>query len=129
MSTDLKMLAWTAGLTLVLWLPYILVRLMQEGIVPALTYMADAKALPAWAERAKKAHYNAVENLVPFAAVVLVAHLTQTANATTATCSVIYFWARVAHYIGYISGLPFVRTLTFAIGWIATLVIFLAIVA
>jgi len=66
---------------------------------------------------------------VPFAAVVIVAHLTQTANGTTAAASVIYFWARVAHYVGYISGLPFVRTLTFAIGWIATLVIFLVIVS
>jgi len=129
MSTDLKMLAWTAGLTLVLWLPYILARMMQEGIIPTVSYMADTKALPLWAERAKKAHYNAVENLVPFAAVVIVAHLTQTANGTTAAASVTYFWARVAHYVGYISGLPFVRTLTFAIGWIATLVIFLVIVS
>jgi len=44
------------------------------------------------------------------------------------TAAVIYFWARVAHYIGYISGLPFVRTLTFTIGWLATFVIFLVIV-
>ena len=66
---------------------------------------------------------------MPFAAVVIVAHLTQTANGTTAAASVTYFWARVAHYVGYISGLPFVRTLTFAIGWIATLVIFLVIVS
>ena len=32
MSTDLKVLAWTAALTLFLWLPYILARLMREGV-------------------------------------------------------------------------------------------------
>ena len=91
MSTDLKVLAWTAALTLLLWLPYILARLMREGVVATVTYLADTKALPVWAERAKKAHYNAVENLAPFAAIVIVAHLTQTVNATTATAAVIYF--------------------------------------
>lgn len=101
---------------------------MREGVVATVTYVADAKALPVWTERAQKAHYNAVGNLAPFAAVVIVAHLTQTVNATTPTAAVIYFWARVAHYIGYISGLPFVRTLTFTIGWLATFVIFLVIV-
>ena len=63
MSTELRMLACTAGLTLVLWLPYILARMMSYGLVPTVTYAADAKSLPGWAERAKRAHYNAVENL------------------------------------------------------------------
>ena len=91
MSTDLKMLAWTAALTLVLWIPYILSRIMTEGAAATLSYMADSKPLPAWAERAKKAHFNAVENLAPFAALVLVANMTATANGTTATAAVVYF--------------------------------------
>lgn len=129
MSTDLKMLAWSAGFTLLLWLPYILARMMASGIVPTLTYAADKDPLPSWAERAKKAHYNAIENLAPFAAVVLVAHLAGAASATTAGAAVIFFWARVVHYFGAISGLPFIRTLSFAVGWVATLVIFWAIIS
>jgi uncharacterized MAPEG superfamily protein len=93
-----------------------------------LTYAADDEPLPGWAQRAKKAHYNAVENLAPFAAVVIVAHLAAAANPTTALWAAIYFWARVAHYFGHISGLPFVRTTLFTVGWIAILVIFLQIV-
>jgi hypothetical protein len=46
MSTDLKMLTWTAALTFVLWLPYVLVRMIQEGLIPTVTYIADSKALP-----------------------------------------------------------------------------------
>ena len=129
MTTDLKILAWTAAFTALLWFPYILARIMASGVMATLTYAADNDPLPAWAQRAKKAHYNAVENLVPFAAVVLVAQVTQTANATTALWAVIYFWARVVHFFGYTSGIPYVRTLSFAVGWLAIMIIFLQIIA
>jgi len=129
MTTDLTMLAWTAAFTSLLWIPYILARIQNVGLMKALSYTADDEPLPGWAARAKKAHYNAVENLAPFAAVVIVAHLAAAANATTALWASIYFWARVAHYFGYISGLPFVRTALFTVGWIAILVIFWQIVA
>jgi uncharacterized MAPEG superfamily protein len=129
MTTDLKMLAWVAGLTALMWLPYILARIQASGMMKTLTYAADSDPLPDWAARAKKAHHNAIENLAPFAAVVLVAHAAGAANATTATWSSIYLLARVLHYFAYISGIPYVRTLCFAVGWLATMVIFLQIVA
>ena len=128
MTTDLHMLAWAAGFTLLLWIPYILARIQTYGPGPTLTYRADKEPLPAWAERAKKAHYNAVENLAPFAALVLVAHLAGAASSATATACVVYFWARVAHYLAYISTVPYLRTLTFAVSWVAMLVIFKEIV-
>ena len=46
--------------------------------------------LPGWAERAKRAHINMAENLAPFAALVLVAHVTGAANATTAMGAAIF---------------------------------------
>jgi uncharacterized MAPEG superfamily protein len=128
MSTDLTMPAWTAGLTAVLWLPYIIAHIGNVGFMPALTYRADDEPLPDWAARAKKSHHNAVENLAPFAALVIVAHLAKEANAATAAAAVTYFWARVAHYVLYIAGVPFGRTLTFAVGWAAMLCIFWHIV-
>jgi uncharacterized MAPEG superfamily protein len=128
MTTDLKMLAWVAAVTALMWLPYILARIQTSGLMPTLSYAADNDPLPAWAARAKKAHANAVENLAPFAAVVIVAQLAGAANGTTALWAVIYFWARVVHYVGYTSGVPFVRTLSFAVGWLATMIIFLQIV-
>ncbi len=128
MTTDLKMLAFSAGLTAVLWLPYILTLIVKAGLMPALTYKADGMALPDWAARAKKAHYNAVENLAPFAALVVVAHLSGAANAATAAAAVTYFWARVAHYLLYVAGVPFGRTVIFAISWAAMVCIFWHIV-
>ena len=79
--------------------------------------------MPSWAERGKKAHYNAVENLVPFAVLVLVAHSMGLSNEATQSASVAYFWLRVAHYIVYTAGLPFGRTLMFAGAWFAQICI------
>jgi len=128
MTTDLTMLAWTAGITMLMWLPYIIAHIMNVGMMPALTYQADDEALPGWAARAKKAHYNAVENLAPFAGLVIVAQLAGAANAATAAAAIAYFWARVAHYVLYVSGVPFGRTLSFTVGWLAMVCIFWQIV-
>jgi uncharacterized MAPEG superfamily protein len=129
MTTDLKMLTWVALITALMWLPYILARIMTSGLMATLTYTADNDKLPEWAARAKRAHYNAIENLVPFSAVVIVAHLAQAANATTALWAGVYFWARLVHYAGYSAGIPFVRTLAFTAGWLATIMIGLQIIA
>ena len=128
MTTDLHMLAWVAGFTLLLWIPYILARLRIYGLNQTLSYVADKEPLPAWAEKAKKAHYNAIENLVPFTALVLVAHVAGAASPTTATASIVFFWARVAHYVVYIAAIPYLRTVTFAISWAAMIAIFYEIV-
>ncbi|MBB3064965.1 MAPEG family protein [Limibacillus halophilus] len=128
MTTDLIMLALVAGLTALLWLPYILAHIVNVGLLPALTYTADGTPLPDWAARAKKAHYNAIENLAPFATLVLIAHVSGTADETTAAASVVYFLARLAHYPAYVSNIPFTRTISFAVGCVALLVIFLQVV-
>ena len=75
MSTELEMLAWVSGLTILMWVPYILSHISNNGLMPSLTYQADETSLTGWALRAKRAHYNAIENLVPFAALVIVAKL------------------------------------------------------
>jgi uncharacterized MAPEG superfamily protein len=128
MSTDISMLVWTTGLTALFWLPYILARIVKYGLMDTLTYRADDKPMPAWADRAKKAHYNAVENLVLFAVLVLVADRVGAANDATAAAAIAYFLARLVHFPGYIAGIPFVRTLSFAVGWAGLICIFYQIV-
>jgi uncharacterized MAPEG superfamily protein len=128
MSTDLSMLAWTGGLTALFWIPYILARIAKYGVMEALTYRADSQPVAAWADRAKKAHYNAVENLAVFAALVLVAHLTGAANDATAAAAVTYFVSRLVHYPVYVANIPFMRTLAFTVGWLSLVCIFYQIV-
>jgi uncharacterized MAPEG superfamily protein len=129
MRPELMYLAWTAFLTAILWLPYIVNRSMILGLTDAMGYPSDPKPMAPWAERAKKAHYNAVENLVVFAPLVVVGSIAGKLDGTTATCAMVYFWARVVHYIVYALGIPYLRTLVFTVGWVAYLVIFWKLVA
>ena len=69
----------------------------------------------------KKAHYNAVENLVMFAALVLMLNALGISNATTVMACNIYFWSRLAHYLVYSAGIPWLRTLAFTVSWICVL--------
>ena len=119
MTSEIEVLVWLAGITIFMWLPYILARIINVGLMQALTYRADGEPLPEWAARAKLAHYNAIENLVPFAALVIAAHLANVNNEVTASAALVFFWFRVAHYIVYMLGIPFGRTLTFSGSWLA----------
>ena len=74
MTIELKYLAIVAALTAVMWVPYILNRLAVRGIADAVGYPENPKPQAPWAIRLQKAHGNAVENLVVFAALVLIAH-------------------------------------------------------
>jgi uncharacterized MAPEG superfamily protein len=66
-----------------------------------------------------KAHVNAVENLVVFAALVLAAVAAGVSTPVIASASVVYFWARVVHALAYTFGIPWVRTLAFTVGFLA----------
>jgi uncharacterized MAPEG superfamily protein len=121
MSNELEVLAVTCGLTLLMWLPYVLARIKQVGMKVLLMYRSDDIALPVWALRAKRAHNNTIENLVPFAGLVIVAHLLNVTNDATYAAAVSYLGFRVVHYVVFVFGVPVVRTLTFAGCWLAQL--------
>jgi uncharacterized MAPEG superfamily protein len=116
MTTDLWMLVWTA--LLALGLPFIYLAgliLVPGGAVWSLSNRAEPLAgIPEWAARAQRAHLNLLQNLAPFAILVLVAQVSGKANATTALGTTIFFWARVAHAAVYIAGIKYLRTLVFA---------------
>ena len=119
MKTELFYLTCVAVLTGLLWVPYILERIAVRGLIGAVGYPADPKPQSAWAQRLMKAHANAVENLVVFATLVLVAHALGVSNSIVAGASVVYFWARAVHVLAYAFAIPWVRTLAFAVGFFA----------
>lgn len=119
MKTELLYLTCVTALTGLLWVPYILDRIAVWGLTDTVGYPANPKPQSAWAERLIKAHYNAVENLVVFAALVLAAQAAGLSNSATATACVVYFWARVVHVLAYTFAVPWVRTLAFAVGFFA----------
>jgi uncharacterized MAPEG superfamily protein len=66
-----------------------------------------------------------VENLAPFAVLVLVAHITGKTNATAVLGAQIFFVARVAHTGIYVIGIPYARTLAFGIATFGEILILL----
>jgi len=117
MTIELKYLALVATLTALIWIPYILNTIMVRGVLDAVGYPENPKPLAPWATRMKAAHYNAVENLVVFAALVLVANAVGVKGGAAAMACMIYFWARAVHLLAYTFAIPWVRTLAFAVGF------------
>lgn len=118
-TIELHYLAASAAFAIFMWVPYVLNRMMVLGIADTMGYPANAKPLAPWADRLKKAHANHLENLVPFAAIVLVAHAAGISNEATATASALFFFSRLVHAAAYTFAVPWVRTLGFTGGWIA----------
>jgi len=117
MTPELKYLAMISTFTALMWVPYILNELAKNRITDAVGYPDSPLVLSPWAERLKKAHYNAIENLTPFAALVLVANALDISNAATTSAAAAFFWARIIHAVTYALGIPWLRTLSFAVGW------------
>jgi hypothetical protein len=72
-TPELYSLALISTATALMWVPYVLARMTTNGVLRAIGtpgpgYLTDAP----WADRARRAHLNAIENLAVFAPLVLV---------------------------------------------------------
>jgi uncharacterized MAPEG superfamily protein len=128
MSNEMYWLVLTVAMTGLFWLPYILDRIMVRGLMPTMANPSPGdKPQSAWAQRMMAAHTNAVENLVIFAPLVLMTQLLSIATPTTAFACALYFWSRLVHVVVYTLGIPVLRTLAFAGGFVAQALLVLAI--
>ena len=128
MTKELMWLTLTVALTGLLWLPYILDRIIVRGLMGAMANPSrNDKPQSAWAQRLYFAHTNAVENLVIFATLVLILDSMGHSTQSTVIACAVYFWARLAHVLVYTMGIPVLRTLAFAAGFAAQVVLVVAI--
>jgi uncharacterized MAPEG superfamily protein len=123
MTKELTYLVWITTLTALMWIPYILDRLFVWGLMDTVGYPDNPKLQTSWARRMKAAHANAVENLVIFAALVLAAQAAGISNSATVVACALYFWARVVHFLAYTLRISWVRTLAFAAGFVAQMML------
>ena len=128
LTPELFWLTLTVILTGLLWIPYILNRSQVRGLGGAMANPTPgAKPHAPWATRLMFAHDNAVENLVVFAPLILILNEIDYSTKWTVYASAVYFWSRLAHVIVYTLGLPVFRTLAFTVGFLAQVVLVLAI--
>ena len=122
MTTELFYLFFAALLTGVLWIPVVIGYVSSRGFLKPADYkVAPTSPLPDWVNRANRAHMNAVENIAPFAAVVLIATAVDISTPITVISAVVFFYARAAHALIHISGFSLfkARTVAFTVAWVA----------
>lgn len=128
--TALEWLAAVALMTALLWVPYVLERMMALGVIGAMKPVdpEDELKQALWARRAKRAHYNAVENLAVFATLVLVAFaMGKGSEPGILIATQVYFWARLIHFPAAAFGVTGVRTVAFLAGFGAQVAVALRI--
>ena len=125
MKPELMLLAWAVVLTLAQMLVAATGSAAQYGVMPLFGNREGLAPLTGWAGRAYRAHHNMLENLVLFAALVLIAVVSNKTNPTTLLGAQIFLWARVAYALIYLAGIPWLRTLTWLVSVIGLVLIFL----
>ncbi len=127
--TELGILTCLAILAASLWIPYIVgVNTAAEGSLPAdapdgFVRISNPALHRPWVQRAYRAHLNLLEQLVPFALLVFIVDRLDGFTALTYWTAIAFFWLRVAHAVGYITGkaaFP-LRPIIFTAGWICCL--------
>jgi uncharacterized MAPEG superfamily protein len=128
MSKELYWLVLAVAMTGLLWVPYILDRIMVRGTMGAMANPSPTDTpQSAWAQRMNAAHANTVENIVVFAPLVLTAQALNIHTASTAFACALFFWCRLIYVAVYTAGIPVVRTLAFTGGFVAQVMLVLAI--
>jgi len=124
MKPELMYLAWAVALAFAQMLIAVSGATLQVGLP---TLAGNREGLPpctGWAGRAQRAHRNMLENLVLFAALVLIAVVAGKTNATTLLGAQLFFWARLAYALVYLAGIPWLRTLLWTVSVVGLALIF-----
>lgn len=125
MAIELQLLVWSVALAFIQVVVAVVGAALWhdlDTLVGNREYMSD---VPGWGGRADRASVNMLQNLVLFAPLVLVAHVTGRTNAMTALGAEIFFFARLAYAFIYPIGIPYLRTLVWTVSVIGLVLIFL----
>ncbi len=125
MPLEMKLLVWSAVLAVAQTFVAAVGTISQVGFVTAAGNRENMPVFTGWVGRAHRAHHNLLENLVLFAILVLAAQALNRLNAATALGAELFFGARVAYAAIYVAGIPWVRTLLYAISLVGLVLIFL----
>lgn len=128
MTIELLCLAVLGLLAASLWIPYIIgVNMMPRpaGAPDVFVVPPDPLDNAPWIARSYRAHQNLLEQLLPFAVLILIAAILGVSTAITRGAAIAFVVIRVCHAVGMITAtarLP-LRPLIFTSGYIAIIVI------
>ena len=128
MTPDLKILIWVVALTFVEVVAAALASMGQVGLPILAGNREGMPLLTGLAGRARRAHLNMLESLPLFIGLVLAAHIAGKVNDTVMLGCQLFFWGRVAHWLLYLAGIPWVRTAAWAVSVVGLILLFIQLV-
>lgn len=122
MTPELKTLGWSVVLGLVYVMVAATLGTQQRGLKwNAGARDGEPQPLTGMAARAARASLNFLETFPLFAALVLAVVIAQKNTPHTELGSELYFWARVVYLPVYLLGIPYLRTVVWAVSLIGML--------
>jgi uncharacterized MAPEG superfamily protein len=128
MKPELMLLVWATLLAVVQAVVAVQGAMMQVGLPMLAGNREGMPEIKGWGGRAARAHRNMIENLVLFAALVLVAVAAGKTNDMTLMGAQIFLWARLAYALVYIAGIAWLRTGVWAVSVVGLAMIFLQLI-
>ncbi|WPZ33581.1 MAPEG family protein [Thalassobaculum sp. OXR-137] len=125
---EIRVLAWSGLLAagqLVLLAVYANLQLGPRYLASA---RDEPRQLTGMAARLQRAFQNQIEGLVLFSAAAVAVTLAGMSSATTEACALAYIVARVVYIPLYWFGVAWLRTVAWAIGFFATVVMLVSVV-
>ncbi|HEY2482918.1 MAG TPA: MAPEG family protein [Caulobacteraceae bacterium] len=127
MTTELTMLAYAAALLLVLIIVQATSAILAQGL-PAMAGNRDDLPPPKmFQSRTRRLVDNHREGLTLFAPLILAAAVAHVSNGWTVLGAELFFYARLAHAILYLLGVPWVRALAWGVGMVGTIMVLAAL--
>ena len=123
MSVELTMLAYSAGLLLLLVLIQATAGVRAQGLTPMAGPRDNLPPPKPFQARTMRVVDNHREGLTIFAPLVLVAAVAHISNASTVLGTELFFYSRAVHAVLYLAGVPLVRPLAWAVGLVGTIMV------
>ena len=121
----LSILVWCCLLCFAQMLVAVLGSTLQVGLP---TLAGNRDGMPEIGGWAGRAHRNMLENLVLFAALVLVAQLLNKGGTPQVLLGAqLFLYGRIAYALIYVAGIPWLRTLAWAVSVVGLAMIFIAV--
>ncbi|MGR3492188.1 MAG: MAPEG family protein [Shimia sp.] len=130
MTSELIWLSLTLILASSLWIPLIIgVNTTESGQQVTGDGRANVPGMLPWVHRAHRAHLNLLKQAMPFAGLILIAHVAGVSSLVTVWAAAAFFFIRLAHaafMIAAQSQFP-VRPTIFTLGWLCRVAVFVEV--
>jgi uncharacterized MAPEG superfamily protein len=125
---ELTMLLWASVLYVVQIMVAALAADIQNGLAWGVGNRELTPDLAGWSGRAKRAHANMAESLLPFACLVLVAYGSGRMGELSALGAQVFLLSRVVYALLYIAGVTYLRSVAYFGGLFGMGMVFWAVI-